>query len=225
MRWIVASLLAINIAIAGWYVWQGPGPEAEQVGDGLPELTHNNLQTDAQPTLADAPSLTSLQNETSEDEQCAFVGDFTSASVAEEAQSRLQSLEISTSIEVVEIPDEPLWWVHIPPASSSGEAQRALTALNEREIESFLVSQGEFANAISLGYFRSRDNAMALDERLNDEGIGTQVREIQRFNDSYWLVASPDTAGMLSESSLQGIRDSAPDVELRRADCDWLQNS
>lgn len=225
MRWIVATLLAINIAIAGWYVWQGPSAETEQRGDGLPELSHNNLQSDAQPALADAPSLTDLQSEAAADEQCAFVGDFTSESAAEDAQSRLQSLEISTTIETVEIPDEPLWWVHIPPASSSGEAQRTLTALSERQIESFLVSQGEFENAISLGYFRSRDNAMALDERLNEDGIATQVREIQRFNDNYWLVAGPDVATMLSESTLSGVRESTPAVELRRADCDWLQNS
>ena len=226
MRWVVTSLVLINIAVFGWYQWVGTTAAPEQTAHGLPEVTYNNLRSGGQPELAAAPSLSALRQQDDERaDTCAFIGSFASDDAVNTAQRRLQSLEISTRIESVEIPDEPLWWVYVPPASSASEAQRQLARLSERQIESFLVTQGEFANAISLGYFRSRSNAVGLNEQYNAEGIESSVREIQRFNNRFWLVAEPEAASLVGESSLRALREATPDIELRRDRCDWLQNS
>lgn len=226
MRWIAISLVLINAVVIIWYQLNGTQEPSAQVAQGLPELTYNNLHAGGRPVPENPPSLSALsQNGKEQEEQCAFIGSFASRDIAESAQQRLSSLEIAVRIEVVEIPDEPLWWVHVPPAGTASEAQRMLAGLNERQIESFLVTQGEFANAISLGYFRSRSNAVTLNERYNADGIDSSVREIQRFNDRFWLIADPGDGGLVSESTVRTLRASTPDIELQREHCDWLQNS
>lgn len=224
MRWIAISLLVINLLVAGWFGFMAADPTPEASASGLPELSFNNLRQDARPDT-DRPVITTLNQQSAEDEQCAFVGQFTTEQAAASAVDRLASLELSPRIQVHDVPDEPLWWVHIPPLPSEAEAERRLRALSERQIESFLVSEGEFRNAISLGYFRNRTNAMQLSDDFNDDGIDSELREIQRFNQTYWLVFEPEEAGLVSDGSLQSLRSEYPDVELERADCDWLQNA
>lgn len=224
MRWIALSLLFINIPVAGWFGVMAVDHTPESSASGLPELSFNNLRQDARPD-SDRPVITTLNQQSAEGEQCAFVGQFMAEQAAENAVEWLASLELSPRVVTHDVPDEPLWWVHIPPASSTSEAERRLRTLNERQIESFLVSQGEFRNAISLGYFRSRSNAMKLNSEFNDDGVESELREIERFSQTYWLVFDPDEAGLVGESSLRSVRSEFPDVELERADCDWLQNA
>lgn len=228
MRWIAASLVLINLVIAGWYLWQ-PGTEhvaAEPRAEGgMPEVQFGNLRTERGQDALDIPVLTTLNGERGDVPQCAFVGVFADAEQAETAQRRLEALEIQSSVVQVAVPDEPLWWVHLAPASSQPEAERRLRQLNERQIDSFLVSEGEFRNAISLGYFRSRENAITLRERMQADDVDAQLREIQRFRDTYWLTIEPEYAALIGERSLEAIRASQPDIELREAPCDWLQNA
>lgn len=228
MRWIAISLVVINLAVAGWYLWQpsaSPEEAALQAEGGLPELTYGNLRTERGSDALDIPTLTTLDNGSSDDPQCAFIGVFADEDNAQTAQRRLAALEIQSEVSVVEVPDEPLWWVHLEPASTSADAERRLRQLNERQIDSFLVSQGEFRNAISLGYFRSRDNALTLRDQLQSSDVDAQLREIQRFRDTYWLTIQPEHAAMMGEGSLSNIRAAQPDIEMREAACGWLQNA
>ena len=228
MRWIAISLVLINLAVAGWYlVQQGDATEvsAPQADGGLPDVELGNLRTERGTDALDIPAITTLSNEDSDAPQCAFVGVFADADNATTAQRRLAALEIQSTVSEVEVPDEPLWWVHLAPASTSAEAERRLRQLNERQIDSFLVSEGEFRNAISLGYFRSRDNALSLRSRLQDEEVDAQMQEIQRFRETYWLSIEPESAALIGEGSLEGVRSAQPDIELREAPCDWLQNA
>ncbi|TGG90153.1 SPOR domain-containing protein [Natronospirillum operosum] len=227
MRWIAISLLLINAALAAGYLYLAPpAPQPEASGGALPTLEFGNLRSDRGDGLVDVPTLTTLNGSgDSSAPQCAFVGSFGDSDRAVAAQRRLAALEIEAAVTAVEVPDEPLWWVHLPPADTAAEAERRLRQLNDQQVESFLVSQGEFQHAISLGYFRSRNNAVTLRDRLQDDDVDARVREIQRYRDSYWLVVQPDGAGLLGERSLASIRDSQPDIELREASCDWLQNT
>lgn len=227
MRWIAASLVLINLAVAGWYFWQsGAEPvEAEAMAEGgIPEVEFGNLRTERGRDALDIPVLTTLDDDRDEP-HCAFVGVFADTEQAETAQRRLAALEIPASVSAVAVPDEPLWWVHLAPANTQADAERRLRQLNERQIDSFLVSEGEFRNAISLGYFRSRDNALTLREQMQDQDVDAQLQEIQRFRDTYWLTIEPEQAALLGERSLDAIRSAQPDIELREAPCDWLQNA
>lgn len=225
MRWIVVSLLLINIALAGWYIAQSPVTEGPANDGSQPAVKLNNLTLES---AKEEPLFSRVGGQETPEPlvaQCAFLGRFTSDAAAQDAQGRLQVLEVDSTVEVVEVPDEPLWWVHIAPANTRTDAERRLRTLNERQIESFLVTQGEFRNAISLGYFRSRDNAMRLRSNMESEGIEVSLREMQRFRQEYWLVVPPNQANLLSDNSVRPIRDQVPDVALQREACDWLQNS
>lgn len=222
MRWIAISLLGFNVMMAAWFIWS-PREVAPVSAAPGPVLVHNNIR------LAESVAATNLASgrnaATASDQLCAFVGRFASLESANAVRGRFSGLEITTAVIETAVPDAPLWWVYIPPLSSAAEAERTLRVMAQANIESFLVSEGEFRNAISLGYFRNRDNAQGLRDRVSGQGQNAMLREIQRSTPAWWLRASPEQAGLISDSTLRAVTSGQSDVSLRQAECSWLQNS
>ncbi|WLD57799.1 SPOR domain-containing protein [Salinispirillum sp. LH 10-3-1] len=223
MRWIAITLLGFNLLLAAWYLFVPRDQIGAVVSSSAPALAHNNIK------LAESIASTNLAvprgGASSPEQQCAFIGRFAARQDAVGVRDRLAGLEITTTVVEAAVPDAPLWWVYIPPFSTTAEAERGLRVLAQANVESFLVSEGEFRNAISLGYFRSRDNAQGLRDRLAAEGQNAMLREIQRTTATWWIQAAPEQAGLVSENTVRTVAASLPDIVLRQADCGWLQNS
>lgn len=223
MRWIAITLLGFNVLLAAWFFVMPRDESSVVTVERGPALVHDNIQ------LAESIASTNLAapraSADAPEQLCAFIGRFVARDNAVAVRDRLNGLEIATTVVEVAIPDAPLWWVYIPPFSTAAEAERALRVLAQANMESFLVSEGEFRNAISLGYFRSRDNAQGLRDRLVADGQSASVREIQRTTATWWLQAEPKQAGLVSENTVRAVAQSWPDVVLRQAECGWLQNS
>lgn len=113
------------------------------------------------------------------------------------------------------------FWVVLPPRASRQEALMRLREFQQRDIDSFVVTQGEAENAISLGLFTQRSLAEAHGERLRALGYPEiEVRVIPRDGQEVWLqVAEPvDAPG--SEVAWSTVRAQAGSAARQPAACD-----
>lgn len=121
---------------------------------------------------------------------CVRLGWFEAAEEAGEAaaliRGELDGREVTVTEEASPLP--PFFWVIIPPSASREAAQQRLTEIQRRGIDSFLVVEGEQANAISLGLFESREAAEQLLAQRNAENLHAVLALFPRNHISYALV-------------------------------------
>lgn len=79
------------------------------------------------------------------------------------------------------------FWVYLPPLSSYKEALTQLKTLQKRKIDSFVVTSGEFANAISLGLFSKQALAKRHQVNMRKKGINAVIEVKDRTRREYWV--------------------------------------
>jgi hypothetical protein len=124
---------------------------------------------------------------------CVRLGWFETADGAREVYRSLGSPGGVYAIREQERALEPLHWVIIPPQPED-DALRLFNDLQRRGIDSYLVTRGENANAISLGLFQSRAAAERILEAKKRQNLNAILANFQRNQLSYALgfeVSSP----------------------------------
>ncbi|WP_336368478.1 hypothetical protein [Marinobacter sp. C2H3] len=110
----------------------------------------------------------------------------------------------------------PLYWVILPPRPHD-QALQDFRDIQRRGIDSYLVTEGEYRNAISLGLFESREAAISVLEEKKRQNLNAVLANYQRNQISYALdfQAEPD----LVERTVQAVAaDSGHDLELVEID-------
>lgn len=106
----------------------------------------------------------------------------------------LAEADFPAGVRLVDVAAAPVFWVYLPPAETREAALRRLRELHARSIDSFVVSDGEFARAISLGSFQSRASAVGVKDRLKAAGYEAEIREQVKDVKQVWVVLSDATA-------------------------------
>ncbi|WP_166263146.1 SPOR domain-containing protein [Marinobacter caseinilyticus] len=133
---------------------------------------------------------------------CVELGWFEDESSAMVAAESLGVTGKVREVRAVERPDQPFHWVIIPPASSREAANERFRSVQKRGIDSYLVTQGDQENAISLGLFESRAAAERVLARRKNQGINATLASFPRNRISYALVFSanfPSGSGSIGE--------------------------
>lgn len=76
---------------------------------------------------------------------------------------------------------------------------RQLRELQARRIDSYIITQGELANGISLGIFPRSDSADSVMQRLREVGYEPQMRELSRAHRSFWVRVAPESRRLADE--------------------------
>ena len=95
----------------------------------------------------------------------------------------------------------------IPPAASLEEAFRKLRELQSQGIDSYVITRGNDALAISLGVFSTIKAAKAAQQ--SNYGYESMIAKIQRLDRSYWIVpyGTLEVAEALMQSSIMDFSD------------------
>jgi len=121
---------------------------------------------------------------------CQSVGPFEHIDSAQDIAERLDGLGFQVKLRAVdEVTTLFDYRVLIPPAASVQEAYRRLRELKSQGIDGYVLSHGENSLGISLGVFPSKQAAIDHRRKLTEEGYGTKIREISRFDRGYWVFA------------------------------------
>ncbi|MDT8429581.1 MAG: SPOR domain-containing protein [Pseudomonadales bacterium] len=204
MRWLVFVLLLLNFASFLWF-WRDsnpqPEPEAGQMQreSEFPVASLQLLDERDPSSVTDAELLSSEQVRQDQSEQlavaepegveCFQIDGFTDAKQAEDfVAAYAENFTLSVSSE--EVATDPAYRVYLAPAENRSAADTALRDLRARlqaeslNIDSFIISEGELMNAISLGLFSEHSNALNVERQMLTLGyqvvLAEQSRQLQR---------------------------------------------
>src|SRR5688572_4649855 len=106
---------------------------------------------------------------------CLEWGIFAGPGVAK-AEAALAQLELPAAQIERTVTDASGYWVHMPPQKTKAEADRKVRELKTLGVnEFFVVTEGEWRYAISLGIFRTDEGAQAFLAELRKQGVRTAI--------------------------------------------------
>ncbi|MCH8545078.1 MAG: SPOR domain-containing protein [Alcanivorax sp.] len=231
MRWVFYSLLILNTVYLGWnllsYVAPPSAPasvtvaapqtlqllgEASSPGGARMDRSGSTEDAGGDPV---APARNVLL--------CEVVGPWPDRQRAEQVRSELGALARAGRIHGVPVRRDRLSWVYLPAQPRREDALAALRELQSQGVDSFIVSEGDDANAVSLGYFSSEESARGLQVKMRNAGYPAEVRETWREALEYWIYldAQPDEALDRLISAVGGLPDALaePGSGVDRAAC------
>ncbi len=112
------------------------------------------------------------------------------------------------------------FWVMIPPQASRQEAQLRYQEFRARSVDSFVITQGPMANAISLGLFTQE--ALAEEQVARLEAMGytdVELRTIPRENQEIWLGIASWQTDPGNAPAWQSLLTRPADRKWRREPC------
>lgn len=201
MRWIFMLLIVLNAFYYVWHQQQAPMHVREIAPLSLYQESRRDIQllSESEPQQRRASVVSDPQPE---EAVCLFLGSFEEVAEAEQVEQRLLSLDISSQTQVVEAAGAVDYWVYLPPLASRQASLRQLRELQARKIDSYIISQGDLANGISLGIFPRRDSADSVISRLRRAGYEPLLRELARANRSHWVRIAPQSRRLVDDSLL-----------------------
>ncbi|XXF09421.1 SPOR domain-containing protein [Pseudomonas sp. D2-3] len=204
MRWIFMLLVVLNAFYYVWHQQQVPMQAKEVAPLSLYQDSRRDIQllSESQPQERRTPA---VREEAPEQAVCLFLGRFDEPAQAEQVEQRLLSLDIRSQTQVVESAGAVDYWVYLPPLASRQASLRQLRELQARKIDSYIISQGDLANGISLGIFPRHDSADSVISRLRRAGYEPLLRELPRANRSHWVRIAPESRRLVDDSLLERL--------------------
>jgi hypothetical protein len=225
MRWIVIILLVVN---GIYYLWQNylVPPEIHmpvvQLERQVSAARINLLaEVEDKERLAHKkqPKPESESGHGQESEVCWMIGPVAEMVSAKQLVDRLSALDIVADVKELVVPGEPTFWVHIPPLPSRKLALQKLRELQRLKIDSFLVTEGENTNAISLGFFSARERANKVMLRRIEQGYNAVIDDVPRSRTELWLVAKDDEYQKIAKPVWEKINQGNVSQERRKNFC------
>jgi hypothetical protein len=236
IRWFVLGLLLCN---AVYFLWQhnaqvaSTAPQAAQQKNGagerlvlLAETAGQQAKVGGRGVANPAAAQASIKTEAAPPTSiCHMIGPFKEKISAHQVQDRLRVLDIQLHTFQVNIPDKPDFWVHLGPMRSRKEALDTLRELQAKKIDSFLITEGELINGISLGFYTKEELAQAVLRQRREQGYDAKIRAVPRFTQELWEVFADGQYSKLSDELWQKITAGTQGLELRKNSCDLIASA
>jgi hypothetical protein len=189
MRILVVLLVVANILFIAWVLWgpnEDPLPRATPLAASPLVLLDELPTSQAVPAAGDVPP--SPDEPTGAPAGCQALGPFLDPDVARAAQGRLQAVGVVATARSVDASQRLGYWVHTPAAADRADADATIGRLQNAGIRDFyVVADGEFQNAVSLGVFSQQATAEQHAARLEALGFDVEVGERRREITAWWV--------------------------------------
>lgn len=202
MRWMFLLLLVLNLFYYVWHQQQAPlrAKEVEPLAALSGEGPNIRLLSESDRR----PRQEAVQSDSSES-TCLFLGSFEQEAGAAVVAQRLISLDIRSQVLSIDAAAGIDYWVYLAPLASRQASLRQLKELQARKIDSYIITQGDLQNGISLGIFSRPDSAESVMQRLRDVGYEPAIRELPRAHRSFWVRIAPESRRLADDSMLQAL--------------------
>lgn len=199
MRWLALGLLVLSLGLFYLPEFLGPSDGMARVASGsLPRVA--SLKSPG----AEGPSPGSVSAQKESERSCVRLGWIETLQRARGLiDNQPLAAESGFRVEEVERELSPFHWVIIPPQPRE-VALRQFRDIQRRGIDSYLVTEGENRNAISLGLFESRESAISVLEEKKRQKLNAVLVNFPRNQISYALTfeAEPE----LAEELVQAVK-------------------
>ena len=196
IRALIVLLVVLNLGAAAWWLTRpAPTPPAEPVlPAGVARLQLVN-EAPSMPTQAPVPQVRDAVPPAAL-AACFSLGPYTRESSALQAQAALAGRLLHARLREVPGAGTRGYQVVMPPAASLEEAQATAGRIGAAGFDDFLVvRQGEQANGIALGRYRSREAAERRLTQLQAAGFPAQMQTVGRAGPSLWWLDAGAAAG------------------------------
>lgn len=173
MKWLFVFLVLFNLGAFGWgALSRAPQGESWRLREFHPEKIRILSADELTKLTAHAKPKAHVAR--SAPQQCLVWSGITDADLGS-ARNVLASLSGKPKFSEVQGGERERFWVYLPPARSTGEAEKVIDKLREKGLDSkdyFIVRDpGALRNAISLGVFSTREAAQFRLSSLQDKGV------------------------------------------------------
>lgn len=221
MKWIATALLVVNLAVAAYFIghdhWpETPPAEETQLNDDQISLgSHRASSRIAEPgLLPPAPSVPQVL-------AGAVCLEWRGLSHEEfnRAREQLKELAGERVMSFTEVPMVTRHWVFLSPLPSPESAAEKLIELASIGVpDAFVVKEGTWRNAISLGLYTNDESAHRRVREVEAKGVhGIRIEtQARQGTDFYFVISSEDPDAL---KSLSGIRQAYPNSQQSRVAC------
>ncbi len=151
---------------------------------------------------------------------CYSLGPFSEEKSVKSAASVLKQLGMVTTHKSETRREVSGYWVYIPPLPSRDDARKVISMLKKRGIKDFLiVSNGIKRNAISLGFFGTRDGAQQHQTRMKALGLNPILEDSYRETSGFWLDFSSPNTPPLPESVIDALQSQYDEISMKKRPC------
>lgn len=228
MRWIAASLFAINLLVLmAQFLMPGGAPAAEPARTEVP-VRGDRLVLLSELAVSEMTGMVARKERARQAVQeaqqasqamCTMVGPFPELLKAEYFAERLTAFDIPVSIQDIEIPGEVSYWIYLPPRESRKQAFMELRELQAKGIDSYVIPKGELANGISFGMFNQPTLARNRLEDMRSRGYPAELKEITRSFKETWVLLPSAQASTLSPETWLEMLATGENLERRQNFC------
>lgn len=206
MRWVFLLLLLLNGFYYVWHQQQAP----LRVKEVEPLQGYQGVRQDIQLLSESAKTPDVSADDRVEGGSCLYLGGFELPARARELEQRLFALDVVASLVVTEMAAETEYWVHLEPLASRQATLMQLRELQARQIDGYIIGQGDLANGISLGFYQNPEEAYQRRDRVSGLGYSPKVRELNRAQRVYWMKIDPAGRRILEDSTLTALARDFP---------------
>ena len=237
MRWIVFILVFANTGYFAWSVYQQshsdyrvsvdqprPIPKAGRrlvlVSEADPGRASRTKATTVDKVAQQTQPAADSQQQVSKD--CFVIGPFPDRESVDQVQQRLFSIGIDSRERADQNIQAVDYWVHIPPLPSRESAIRLLRELQAQNIDSFVITQGELTNGISLGLFSKETSANIVGRRLMAAGYSVEIKPLSRIPEQWWLELDGPDEEKLEDYFWGELVSRMPDIKKTKKPCEGV---
>ena len=208
MKWIIYTLLLLNIAMFVWHYQSGKANGS--MAAALPE------QDDSSISLVLLQELR-VQKDQAVTRWCYSLGPFEDKNQAGLANGILKSSGIKAKRRVSKDARRKAYWVLLPPAESREEAQKSVARLKQLKVNDyFMVVTGEKTNAVSLGVYTKFESAHRRIKEMQELGFKPEFEKVELPKREYWWDWPRDENKLLNNEEMekiQAISNAARNIE------------
>ncbi len=150
---------------------------------------------------------------------CVQLGVFSEQLRAEQLRQRLLVLGIQSRVTSREAPGVVSYWLVMKIVGGRDEALAQLAILQERGIDSFLITEGAFTDNLSLGVFSRDDNANARRLQLEAQGYRVEVEPVDQPGREYFVQVDAVARRLVDQALLGRLREDFPGLQHQYQAC------
>jgi hypothetical protein len=154
-----------------------------------------------------------------------MIGPFHEKISAHQVKDRLTAMPMRVDLYQISVPAKPVYWVYLGPLRSHQEAQDQHRQLLEKNIESFIITEGPLLNGVSLGFFTMADSAQTLLRQRREQGYDAKLREVARTTPEIWAVFADGEFNRFSDAAWERVRAGTQGIELRKSLCNVIASA
>ncbi|WP_339081132.1 SPOR domain-containing protein [Pseudomonas sp. TMP9] len=222
MRWMFLWLVVLNLFYYVWHQQQAPLRVTEIAPLTMAQDSKRDirlLSESSAPPKREAAEVQPIEA------VCLFLGSFELMANAAALEQRLLSLDIQSRVQSMDAAAGVDYWVYLPPLASRQASLRQLRELQARKINSYIITQGDLANGVSLGIFPRSDSAQSVMQRLRDAGYEPSLRELTRAHRSFWVRISPQSRRLADDALLERLALDFKGLEQQLMPCEGVAST